>query len=517
MKRLSEKETATLITLAAFIFGAWLRLMPASGNGFPLNDGGMFYSMIRDLRLNGYMIPFSTTYNNLNIPFAYPPLAFYLAGWLADIFHAPDQIILLWLPAIINLLTLPAFSLLANSVLKSPQKAALATLFYTLTPLSLDWFLMGGGLTRGLGQLFLLMTCWCVWELFSTHSRRFLAGSILFGALVVLTHPESAILTLTSALIIWAFSKPGLKTSKDALLVGLGVAVLCSPWLLFVIQLHGISPFLNALQTNGSSNLMWLALFSFDFTQESGLALMAVLGLIGLFVKLGEKDYLLPAWVALPFFIDPRSSARAAIIPLAILAAITLLDVVLPAIQGSPADITRQRKIAGNFFLGFLLVYMLFNAFVLDMKISSNRLEQSDLKPLTWVADNSPKDSRFLILTGETMTMRDPIQEWFPALTGRNSQTTLQGLEWTWGVKFVDSLGGYQTLQGCLTQNLACVMDQAEKLHLSFDQIYIKKQPKAVCGGSPTCQYGLITELRSSSNFKLTYEDDNCIIFIQKP
>ena len=144
MKRLSEKETASLLLLVAFMFGAWLRLMPAATAGFPLNDGGMFYSMIRDLRQNGYAIPFSTTYNNLNIPFAYPPLAFYFAGWLADLFHLQDQVILLWLPAAVNILTLPAFALLANSLLKSPIKAALATLFYTLTPLSMDWFLMGG-------------------------------------------------------------------------------------------------------------------------------------------------------------------------------------------------------------------------------------------------------------------------------------------------------------------------------------------------------------------------------------
>ena len=515
MKRLSEKETAVLILLVTFIFGVWLRLMPAFTAGFPLNDGGMFYSMIRDLRQNGYALPFSTTYNNLNIPFAYPPLAFYLAGWLADLFHTSDLIILLRLPAVINVLTLPAFALLANSVIKSPKKAAVATLFYTLTPLSMDWFLMGGGLTRGLGQLFLILTSWCAFELFSSQSRRFLVGCILFGALVVLVHPESALLTLTSAVIIWAFSSRSLKTIRDAFLVGLGVAILCAPWLVYVLQLHGIEPFLKAFQTNGSSNLMWTALFSFDFTQEAGLALMAMLGLTGLFLKLGQKEYLLPAWVAFPFFIDPRSSARAAIIPLAILAAISLLDVILPASQGNSTEKSPARSFSANLFLGFILVYMLFNAFLLDLRIISNRLGSDDQKAMAWISANTPKNSQFIILTGETNTMRDPVQEWFPALTARNSQTTLQGLEWTWGAKFVDSLGSYQNLQACIYQNLTCIKTQAAQMHLTFDHLYINKKPGAVCASAAACQYSgsLVNELRSSTEYKLLFEDDSNAVF----
>jgi len=165
-KTITEDEIAALLMLAALFFGIWLRLTPASTAGFPLNDGGMFYSMIRDLRSNGYALPAFTSYNNINIPFTYPPLPFYLAGWLADLFRIPDLTVLLWLPALVNILTLPAFALLANTILENRLKTALATLLYTLTPLSMDWFLMGGGLTRGLGQLFLILTCWSACLLF---------------------------------------------------------------------------------------------------------------------------------------------------------------------------------------------------------------------------------------------------------------------------------------------------------------------------------------------------------------
>src|SRR5512145_855480 len=106
-KQLTGEELATLILLATLIIGSWLRLNPAAMAGFPMNDGGMFYTMIQDLRQNNYALPAYTTYNNLNIPYTYPPVAFYLAGYLADLFRVSDLTILLWFPAVINILTLP--------------------------------------------------------------------------------------------------------------------------------------------------------------------------------------------------------------------------------------------------------------------------------------------------------------------------------------------------------------------------------------------------------------------------
>jgi len=119
-----------------------------------MNDGGMFFRMIEDLRQNHYSLPAYTTYNNLQIPFAYPPLAFYVAGLLADLSHVSLLKVLLWLPALLNIATIPAFYLLSKAVLENQLKAALATLVYMLMPLSMDWFLMGGGLTRGMDSFF---------------------------------------------------------------------------------------------------------------------------------------------------------------------------------------------------------------------------------------------------------------------------------------------------------------------------------------------------------------------------
>ncbi len=154
VKKLTPDELATLLFIATLIFGIWLRINPVLLARFPMNDGGMFYTMIDDLRKNAYNLPLYTSYNNQQIPFAYPPLAFYVVGFLTDWLHLSVLNILLWLPAILNIATIPAFFLLASAMLETRLKAALATLIYMLVPLSMDWFLMGGGLTRGMGQLF---------------------------------------------------------------------------------------------------------------------------------------------------------------------------------------------------------------------------------------------------------------------------------------------------------------------------------------------------------------------------
>ncbi|HNM37713.1 MAG TPA: hypothetical protein PKI33_11655, partial [Anaerolineales bacterium] len=80
-----EKRTLTLnewiwlILGSAVILGSIVRLLPGVLAGFPLNDGGMFLSMVKDLQTSHYVLPKFTTYNYLNIPFAYPPFGFYFA------------------------------------------------------------------------------------------------------------------------------------------------------------------------------------------------------------------------------------------------------------------------------------------------------------------------------------------------------------------------------------------------------------------------------------------------------
>ncbi len=230
MKPIRRTEWADLVFLLSVLVGAFMRFNPTLLAGFAINDGGMFSVMVDDLKASHYALPAFTTYNHLNIPFAYPPLGFYLGRIASDLFGWTAPQTLRWVPAFFAALSIPAFYWLARRLLKNKYYAAISTLFFALMPRALSWYVMGGGLTRSPGQLFMLLTLATVVRLYEENRRTdiFLAG--LFGALAVISHPEAAVHTFVSALFLWIMLSRKRTGFLNSLLVGLVVLVLSAPW-----------------------------------------------------------------------------------------------------------------------------------------------------------------------------------------------------------------------------------------------------------------------------------------------
>jgi hypothetical protein len=102
-RRLNDMDPSILFLAVAILIGGTLRLYGVLRSSFPINDGGLFYTMIRDLMANGYHLPVTTSYNHLDLPFAYPPLFLYLTGFLADLTHWGLLNIIRILPAVLFL------------------------------------------------------------------------------------------------------------------------------------------------------------------------------------------------------------------------------------------------------------------------------------------------------------------------------------------------------------------------------------------------------------------------------
>src|SRR3990172_6153987 len=85
---IQEKQFTLVFVSLATLLGLFVRIVAPIQASFPLNDGALFYAMIRDIQQNNYALPAVTTYNFAGLPLAYPPLAFYITGLLADMFHA---------------------------------------------------------------------------------------------------------------------------------------------------------------------------------------------------------------------------------------------------------------------------------------------------------------------------------------------------------------------------------------------------------------------------------------------
>jgi len=506
------EETGTLIAMTATIFGGVARLFAPLTAGFPLNDGGLFHVMILAVQNSQYRLPEYVRYNGLNIPFAYPPLGFYCGAFLSQLLHISPVEILRWLPALIATATIPAFYWLAKLFLDTPSKAGIAALIFAFLPRSMSWSTMGGGLTRSFGLLFLLLTAASVYSLFKKQERKYLFTSILFSVLTVLSHPEAAIHTIGLCILIWAFLGRNKKGILNALLVGIGTIAITAPWWITLIVRFGLAPMHAAAQTGFHSAIALLIPVIFTLTDEPMMTLIAVLGVIGFITSIHQGKYLPPAAYILPFIVEPRSAPVYAMIPLAMLASLTISDIILPFLS------TPSRSFTSKFFVAYLAVYLLGSSLYFDTQFAGTSVSQANRDAFEWTKLNTPPDSRFLVLTGETDIFCDGISEWFPALTGRASLTTIQGLEWLPG-KFATAAQIQRDMQNCIngSKALDCIEEKTRQAELQYEYIYIANQSaiKTMCRVVMPITRGdlLILELENSKDHTSIYRTSAVSIF----
>jgi hypothetical protein len=527
MKPIRREEWADLVLMLAIFIGTFMRFNPTLLAGFAINDGGMFAVMVDDLKASSYVLPKFTTYNHLNIPFAYPLLGFYLGRAAADLFGLSAVQVVRWVPAFFASLSIPVFYLLALRLLKDKYYAAISTLFFALMPRALSWFVMGGGLTRSPGQFFMLLTLAILIRLYeeNRHTDIFWAG--LFGGLAVMSHPEAAVHTFVSAIFLWIMLSRSRTAFINSLVVGLLVLLVSAPWWATVIHYHGVEPLLKGAAT-GQKALAVFHLLFFVFTEEPYATIIAILGLIGIADRLIRRDYLLPLWMVIPFFVEGRSAAGPAAIPLAMLAAIGLLDVVFVALstlrgrsvateKAHSNDMQKSDQLSSierNVFI-YLFLYLIFSTYQFGLQLSNATLYPPDQDAMSWVRANTAAESRFLVLTGTTSVSCDSVLEWFPALTGRQSLYTVQGTEWIEGQNFNTYVKSTYPVQECLSSGDVPCLDAAVS-RSQYDYVYVSKllrvdncQPLDI---QRTFPY-FLEHLHADTTLDMIYETEGVVIF----
>lgn len=514
----SIDEIATLILLAALLFGGLFRFFSPWMAGFPVNDGGMFYVMMKDLQANHYIPPLYTTYNYLNIPFAYPPLAFYIGAGISDLFKISLFDVLRWLPAIVNTICVPVFYLLAKEIMEDKLKSAVATLVFALTPHLNAWLSVGGGLTRSFGTLFLMLTILFAYRMFVKNNAKDIWGAIIFGSLTVLSHTESTIFAIAIPIYIWLAKSRSLKSAFQGGWVALGVFILAGSWYGLVIGRHGMETLLSALQTGGQTIWSVLRLINIDIvTEEPYLDLLGVFGVLGMMMLIVKKQYFIPMMLVMMYLVQPRSAHTVGNIPLAIAAGFFITEVLLPAI--SKLDETNANR-GLRIFLLILTPYLLINSIYQGFLLSQNHVSTGEQTAMQWVKENTLADSQFLVLTGEPEAMCESSAEWFPALAERVSLSTLQGREWLLGNKFGEFIGHRAGLQGCIDEGLECLQREGGYFGVNYDYIYVSvKTPTNNCravDASRQSTRGIILALDGSPEYMVAYETSDAVIFMKK-
>jgi hypothetical protein len=479
--------------------------------------------MTKALQASHYGLPTFVEYNGILIPFAYPPLGFYITALVSDLFNMPLTEAFRWIPAAGSVVFSIAFFPMASTILRSPLKGSLATVFFALLPRSISWYIMGGGITRVLGHLFLMLILFSAYKLFTAPSKKYLVMTILFGSGVVLSHPEASLHTVFLCIVLWAFFGRSKEGIKNALLTALGVIVLTAPFFLTVILRHGIQPYLSAAQTGFQSPLAWVAILTGSFADEKFVTLISALALLGFVVTLARRDFLLAVWLFLPAIIDPRSAASISIIPWAMLAAVGFVDIVIPGLYALNHKLQEAQDIETNWHVYFmkssaikialtaLIFYAFFGTVLSDQVYPKVSLTSSDRKAMDWVANNIPRQSRFVILTGETEAFGDSVSEWFPVLSKSNSIATIQGYEWMPGKLFQTKMNEYYELQTCMNETFTCVEQWRSDMNHDFDYVLVSQN------GLSNNKNSLLTSLMESGNYQLLHEEMDVYIFMKRP
>ncbi len=523
MRRL-DPQAGVLLAFST-VLGLGIRLAVVAPAGFPLNDGGLFYKMITDLATNHLRLPAYTTYNSALIPFAYPPLAFYFYAALNLATHWPVLTLMRYGPALVSAASIPAFFLLASEMLASRSARALATLIFALLPRAFDWLIMGGGVTRSLGLLFALLTMWQSFRLLRGHRWRLVLTVAFMAALVVATHPEATVHTAIATLMFYLWWDRSRARLVQSTVAAAGALVLTAPWWATVLVRHGLDPYLavaQAARTDGYGPIAaLLSFFRFDFADEPFIALLTVLGLIGLASELARKRSLLPAWLLTTYLLEPRGAPTFMMIPLAMCAALGLTTVILPAIPhpAAPGTPSPDGKFANDsnwlgglvghpaarLTLAFVTLYAAVSAYAVGWRVRELSLGTEDLRAMEWVRDNTGLGIRFALITPQ-LPLRDASSEWFPAITDRTSVATAFGAEWLARSDFAEVLQRYRDLQACAQRDAACLRDWSSEYAVQPEYVYIE-DPIDI-GNVALARF-----LASAPGFQEVYQSKNVAIF----
>ena len=505
------------LAYAAMIAGAiglavLVRATIVLSSDFPLNDGGMFVAMVRDLQASHYALPATTTYNASGIPFAYPPLGIYVAAVVDDATPVSLITVFRFLPLIVNSLMLFAFFAFARRVLSSRAAVITAVFVFGLLPATMQWMIMGGGLTRSFGFLFAVLTIGQVHAMYTGRRPWSIPVATVLASLVVLSHIEMAWFTaFVCALMLVAYGRSRASV-WSSLAVAAGTLLLTAPWWATVLHQHGAAPFLAALHSGVAWRDPIYLLIRFDATAEPLFALVAALGLLGIFTCVARRHYLLPVWILAAAVLDPRAFPASASMPLALLSAISVHDVLLPLARQRAAP----RWLAGG-ALALGVCYLTLSALINSPALLTG-LKGDERGAMRWVAANTAPQSRFAIISADGWSV-DRTSEWFPVLAARKSVATVQGTEWLAdGAGFSQQKEDFLALQTCANRDAGCLDQWAVKTSKPFDYVYITKIPPRIeKRAKDPCCASLRNALTADPRYALIYDTTAASIFQRLP
>lgn len=397
------------LLMLALAVGLILRIAPILPATFPIGDGGLFAIMARDLRTSGPVPPMYSSFNDGSVPFAYPPLGLYVVALLPWDPITTER----WLPLVYSLLAIVGAYLLARELVED-RVAGLAALIFAAMPVT--WAIDGGGVTRGLGLVLLLVTLWRAAVLLRVPTARNAVVVGLAGGGALLTYPAvgppgvASVLVLAAARWSW---RGGLLVAA----AGVVAAVIAAPWLVMVLDRYGLASLTSAITAHEPG----LALLRFITVGPSWVNpndFVVPLALLGLVLAIHHRAWLLPAWALVLLFV-PGGEGRYQAVVLATMAASGGLWL------GERLREVHALRVGAGIGLAWLLIASFSSGYQ-----QSRVIPPEAVQTMVAISRQTPPGTRFAVVVDDRL-LHEPVLDWFPVLSGRISVGTFLGLEWS--------------------------------------------------------------------------------------
>ncbi len=438
---------------------------------FPLGDGGFFYQSVVDLQANEFVPPITSSYNLEQLPYVFPPAAFYIVGGLQTITNASLTEIFRWYPVAVSVVAILVFYAFASIGLRGQTEALLATMIFAIVPIGVIPAISGGGVVRATASVSAIAAVH-YGNLLGINPRRTLIVPVaVFLALAMLTQFQWGLFALISVIVVYFVRRRSLKATTLIIAALLLAVVLMSSWVLYVDRYHTLEPLANALFNSIDVASPLTPFFSrvTTFTSEPMLGLLAALGILGIFVCAVTKRWLLIVWIGVllvfPVGLEPL------VVPVAFIVAVAINYLIVTGISsfripsridpatGAVVQASNNWPVVVSVASVILLVvYTAVGIFksrdVTELLIGLNRFQ---LSAMEWVSENTPEESRFIVITGLSIDEEDNVTDWFPALTGRSNVAATRSVELLEAAAFEERLERYEELQACVTQRAVCI------------------------------------------------------------
>jgi hypothetical protein len=434
------------------------------GLDVPFRYGGLFVEFSRQIATNGYLLPANIPfYTQGGIPFAYPPLAFYVQAFLIETLSLPKYAVVNLLPPLVAVLSLPSFYLLTRALNMSDRSRLGAVVVFALLPNAFLDQIEGGGLAESFGTVSLIWFAIALVRFRRSASVGRAAAVGLCWALCILSSPGSAYGSVPMFLIFAIGSllagERGTGLRTFLLLAGSGIVavVLSVPYWGTVLSNHGVGVFTAAVRAQ-QGGLMATVIrpltdfLTFDIATGSIPFLWNVLIFSGVVWGLLHRRWTLLAWFVV-FQSIPREGAWMVSIPAALLAGMGTLEGLLPGLQRIRNQVESpwtERSIT----VGFCLVLSAWIGVILFATLlpvtfrPANTASPESIAAMTWIRGNTPEDARVITLCD------DYTREWVPEISRRTVPNMRFGAEWQPGERS-RILRLDQRFQEC--EDLACV------------------------------------------------------------